>query len=70
MSTHDGHQLKYVMLTTDIEQDARITEEGNVEVIGDISIIAFSGDHFIYCDTCEDRVVAGEGGLDELWEVR
>lgn len=67
---HEGHKLKYVMLTTDIEQEARITPEGDVEVTGDISIIAFSGDHFIYCDTCEARVVAGEDGLDKEWEVR
>jgi hypothetical protein len=70
MKNHDEHVLKYVMLTTDIQQDAQITEDGDVEVTGDISIIAFSGDHFIYCDTCEERIMAGEGGLDEMWEVR
>jgi hypothetical protein len=70
MKNHDEHVLKYVMLTTDIQQDAQITEDGDVEVTGDISIIAFSGDHFIYCDTCEERIVSGEGGLDEFWEVR
>lgn len=58
------------MENTDIEQDAKITPEGDVEVLGEISILKFSGDHFIYCDTCEERLVAGEGGLDELWEVR
>lgn len=67
---HEGHQLKYVMTSTDIEQEARITEAGDVEVTGDISIVRFSGDHFIYCDTCEERITAGEGGLDEMWEVR
>lgn len=70
MKNHDGHQLKYVMRGTDIEQDAKITPEGDVEVTGEISIIAFSGDHFIYCDTCEERVTAGEDGLSEDWEVR
>lgn len=70
MKNHDGHELKYVMLGTDIEQDARITEEGHVEVTGDISIINFSGDHFLYCDTCGERVTAGEDGLSEDWEVR
>lgn len=70
MAKHDGHEIKYVMESTDIEQEARITETGDVEVLGDISIIRFSGEHFLYCDTCEERIRAGEDGLDELWEVR
>jgi hypothetical protein len=70
MSTHDGHVLKYVMFKANIEQDALITSEGDVEVSGDVSILDFGEDHIIYCDTCEETVHAGEGGLSSEWQVR
>lgn len=69
-TSHDGHVLKYVMFKANIEQDALITPEGNVEVNGDISILDFGDDHKVYCDTCEKFVNAGEDGLGEHWEVR
>lgn len=67
---HDGHVLKYVMFKANIEQDALITSEGNVEVSGDISILDFGDDHKVYCDTCETFISAGEDGLASDWEVR
>lgn len=70
MSKHDGHVLKYVMLGVDVEQDAVITPEGNIETTSDLSILKFADQDFLYCDTCEDRVVSGEDGLDENWEIR
>ena len=68
--SHDGHVLKYVMFQANIEQDAVITSEGNVEVSGDVAILDFGEDHRIYCDTCEKTISAGEDGLASDWEVR
>jgi hypothetical protein len=67
---HDGHVMKYVMFSTNVEQDAVITSEGNVEVQGPIVLLDFGQDNKIYCDTCEKFIHAGEGGLAEHWEVR
>jgi hypothetical protein len=70
MNKHDGHALKYVMFQTNIEQDAVITDEGDVEVHGEIVLLDFGQDHKIYCDTCEKFISAGEDGLSEEWQVR
>lgn len=69
MSNHDGHQLKYAMFGVDIQQDAIINEDGDIEVVGDVAILKFSGETSIYCDTCQKTVRAGEDGLSEDWQV-
>jgi hypothetical protein len=67
---HEGHQLKYVMFNVNVDQDAVITEEGNIEVGEGLSLLDFGDDHRIYCDACEKFIHAGEDGLAEHWEVR
>lgn len=67
---HDGHALKYVMFGTNVEQNAVITSEGNVEVGGPLVLLDFGQDNKIYCDTCETFISAGEDGLASDWEVR
>jgi hypothetical protein len=67
---HDGHVLKYVMLNTNVEQNAVITSEGNVEVSGPLVLLDFGQDNKVYCDTCEKFISASEDGLGEFWEVR
>lgn len=67
---HDGHALKYVMFNTNVEQDAVITSEGNVEVSGPLVLLEFGAETKIYCDTCESFIFAGEDGLAPDWEVR
>ena len=69
MATHEGHKLVYVYDHCVAQQTCVITPEGNVRVTGDLEVIDFDGDARVYCDTCDERVYAGESGLSVDWEV-
>lgn len=69
MSTdHGGHVLKYVMDASIVERDCRIVD-GDVVTSGEWVPVHVDGDAFIYCDTCDTRLHAGDGGLSPEWVV-
>lgn len=67
---HVGHQIKYGMTGVQTSQDARITPSGDVEVTGPVEIERINGDTFVYCADCDNRLLSGQDGLSEYWEVR
>lgn len=69
MNKHDGHKLVYVYDRCVAQQVCEITAEGNVLVTGDLEVIDIDGEARVYCDTCDERVHDGEGGLAEDWIV-
>lgn len=71
MGKHDGHKFAYLVDQCVVKRQARITEDGNVVVAlhGEPEIVEFDGDPWLWCDTCDEEVYAGEHGLSEKWEV-
>lgn len=71
MSDQAEHKIYYVMTGVSMSQAAQIKSDGNVEVTGDGEVDRIDGDTFVWCDTCKERVYAGdsEHGLAEYWEV-
>ena len=67
MKKHEGHTFTY-------NQDERrgyiatITEDGNIDV-GENYDSAVIGDTFLYCETCNVKVVGKEIGASEFWEA-
>lgn len=68
MSDHTGHDLFYVYDRAVVQTPCTITPTGDVKV-GEYfpSVVRVDGDCYIFCETCDQRVYSGEGGLARDW---
>lgn len=69
MSKHDGHDVKLVYTNVTVEHSAVLNADGDVVVKDHAEILRIDGDSFVHCDTCDERVYAGEDGLSDEWQV-
>jgi hypothetical protein len=65
---HAEHELQYVLTNVTTVQSARITDSGDVETFTLPEVEDIHGDSFVYCLTCDDRVIAGQDGLAQEWQ--
>lgn len=66
---HDGHNLDYVANECIVSFAATIDGDGDVVTSGAPRVDFIDGDTFVWCNTCNERVYGGEGGLSENWQV-